>query len=431
LFKQSEGTYEYSGLAGSPLMAYPDGNTFLTEMNYAGGGKAFAFGIDLGYFALTCQNARSMEAYRTYVNSYEPSLDVLMRIVKNIYTSSSKAAVTLGTVPENKALTVCITHDIDYSKSMSNAVIYAKMEHSKNVTATYFTQTKYIKDWNEDAFFNDSAIVSLKTLDSLKMEVASHSVSHSRVYDSFPDGTGTEEYPSYHPIVKEQYVTVNGTVIGELRVSKFLLEHFITDQPIISFRPGHLSLPFSLPQCLEASGYKYSSDVTANAVLTHLPYQLNYNRDYGEELPLFEFPITIEDEEPPHMDKRLDSALTVARKISKYGGLMCVLIHPNVIDYKYRFEVGLLDSLKNQAYACSMREYADWWGARNNVTYSVNKNPTGYELHINTPVNVSNLTFFVPHGWVANASGQKITQTGNAVLVENVTNGMVVKFTAK
>ncbi len=431
IFKESEGTYGYSGLMGNPLMVYPNGQAFLTERDYAGGGKAFAFGINVGYFAMVCEDARSMQANRTYVNSYEPALDVLIRIIKNIYTSSSKTAVTLGTVPDNKKLTVCITHDIDYSRSMINAIDYAKMEKSKGVTATYFIQTKYIHDFNDDAFYNDSAVGTMRFLDSLKMELASHSVSHSLQYNEFPMGKGNEKYPSYHPVVKSKTLTTGGTVLGELRVSKFLLENFVKDQPVVSFRPGYLRYPFSLPQSMQACGYKYGSDLTANSVLTQLPYQMNYDCSYDEELPLFEFPITIEDRELPVMDKRIDSALAVAHKISKYGGFWCTLIHPDILGTKYHFEEVFLDSIKSIAYVATMRDFADWWMARNNVQYYVHKNGAVYELHINTASPIDNLTFFVPQNWACTTTGQAITQTGNSVLVKNITNGMTINFAAK
>jgi hypothetical protein len=433
LVKQSEGTYEYMGLMGKPLMVYPDGRAFLTERDFAGGGKAYAFGINLGYFAMICEDVRSLGAFRTYANGYEPTLDVLIRIVKNIYTTSSKTAVTLGTVPDNKELTVCITHDIDYSRSLANSIDYSKMEKARNVTATYFIQTKYIKDYNDDDFYNDSAIGTLRFLDSMKMELASHSISHSRVYDGFPLGKGNERYPTYHPVVRSKFVTTGGTVIGELRVSKFLLEHFIKTQPITTFRPGHLSLPIALPQCLEATGYKYSSDVTANNVLTHLPFQLNYDRGFDQEVSVFEFPLTIEDQSMPEMDKRLDSALAVAHKIAKYGGFWSTLIHPDILGFKYHFETMFLDSMQkeNIAYITTMRDFGDWWAARNEVRYYVRKTATGYELHINTPVHMDNLTFFVPSTWTCTTAAPTAQQTGNAVLVKNITNGMTINFAAK
>ncbi len=71
LFKESEGTYNYGELMGNPLMVYPNGMAFLTERDYPTGGKAYCFGMDLGYFSLTCNDDRSLEAFRTYVNSYE------------------------------------------------------------------------------------------------------------------------------------------------------------------------------------------------------------------------------------------------------------------------------------------------------------------------------------------------------------------------
>jgi hypothetical protein len=330
-------------------------------------------------------------------------------------------------------MTLCITHDIDYWRAMYNQLDYAKLEASRHVRATYFEQMKYIRDWNDIDYFTDSAVDALRQLDSMGMEVASHSVSHSRVYENMQMGEGNERYPSYHPVVRSKWITVNGTVLGELRVSKFMLDHFDNDKKkVVSFRPGHLSLPFVLPQAEEATGYRYSSDITANEVTSHMPYRVNYDRGYDEEVPVWDFPITIEDEELPRMDLRIDSALSEAHKISKYGGLMCVLIHPSETVYKVKFERVLLDSLMSIAHVSTIRDYGDWWSARENVHYFVVKNKTGYELHISTPATMSDLTFDVPKTWICSAaSGQAIQQSGNSVYVKNVTDGMTINFTAK
>jgi hypothetical protein len=432
IYHESEGTYGYTNLAGKPLMVYPDGKAFLTEKDYPGGGRAFAFGMDLGYWTLVCQNELSLNAYRKYANIYEPSLDMLIRIVKNMYVSGSKTAVTLGSVQDNKKITLCITHDIDYWRSMYNALDYAKMEYARKIQTTYFVQVKYLQDWNDIAYFNDSAADAERQLDSMKMEIASHTICHSKEYRFFPIGSGTEKYPTYHPLVKSKTYAINGTVLGELRVSKFLLDHFLPkDQQVVSFRPGELSDPFALPQCLLATGYKYSSNDMADDMVTHMPIQLNYNRSFQEELPEFEFPITIEDEELPQMDQRLDSALAVAHKIARYGGLMCCLIHPNVVSYKYKFEVGLLDSMQSTSHVTTIKDFGAWWAARNEVSYYVNKTSSGFELHINTPAPISDLTFFVPPTWTCSAAGESTRQTGNSVLVKNVTNDMTINFTSR
>jgi len=92
-----------------------------------------------------------------------------------------------------------------------------------------------------------------------------------------PLGSGRERYPRYRPFVESVSRVRGASVLGELRVSRFLLEQ-LAGARVVSFRPGRLSYPFSLPQALQATGYRYSSSITANTVLTHLPYQLTHDR---------------------------------------------------------------------------------------------------------------------------------------------------------
>src|SRR5262249_32637616 len=142
---------------------------------------------------------------------------------------------------------------------IKNAVEYARIEQGYGLAGTYFIQTKYVRDWNDDIFFNRAGVEYLKQLRQLGMELGSHSVSHSAMFSRFPLGTGDERYPAYRPFVKERFVTVNGTVLGELRVSRFLLDSLLPGQRTVSFRPGHLQYPFSLPEALAATGYRFSS----------------------------------------------------------------------------------------------------------------------------------------------------------------------------
>lgn len=427
-FKETIGTYSYSKPVLAPLLVYGNNEACLTQYHFKSGGSAFALGIDLGEFVLRSENERGFNAQRTYVNDYEPSLDVLVRIVKNIYTSSSQSAVTLNTVPSNKALTVCLTHDIDFTRSIRNAVDYAKMEKEKGVKATYFIQTKYIKDWNDDIFFNDTGVGYLNTISSLGMEIASHSVSHSHAYSKFEEGTGEEQYPAYRPFVKGRDEATGGSVVGELRVSKFLLDNCVDNTNVVSFRPGHLSYPFSLPQYLVASGYKYSSGITANNALTHLPYQMQYNRETEQELNVFEFPVSIEDEEKPRMDLRLDKSLALAKKISVYGGLLNVLIHTDTLAYKYNYETRLIDSLKGKGVFYTINEFGDWWSARNGVTFSVETHKSQQILNIKTAVPVKEIGFIVPAWWVYKGSDANLVQSGNKILIHRLNKELTIEF---
>lgn len=429
-FKETIGTYSYLNPVSTPLLVYGNNEPCLTQYHFKGGGRSFALGIDIGEFVLRSENERGFNAQRTYVNDYEPSLDVLIRILKNIYTSSSPSAVTLNTVPENKALTVCLTHDIDFTRSIKNAVDYAKMEKEKGVKATYFIQTKYIKDWNDDIFFNDTGVGYLNTVSSLGMEIASHSVSHSHAYSKFEEGTGEEQYPSYRPFVKGRDEATGGSVIGELRVSKFLLDHCVRNTNVASFRPGHLSYPFSLPQHMIASGYKYSSSITANNSLTHLPYQMQYNRETEQELDAFEFPVTIEDEEKPRMDLRLDKSLALAKKLSQYGGLLNVLIHTDTLAHKYKFETILIDSLKNTAAFYTINDFGNWWSARNGISFYAEKQKNSYTLKVEARVPAREIGFTIPTGWVYKGNDANIIQTGNKILIHQLSNVLTIEFSS-
>lgn len=141
---------------------------------------------------------------------------------------------------------VIMTHDIDAQTSMANAVQYAQFEKSQGIVGTYFVQTKYIKDFNDEVFLNDQGI-NMAALHRLGMELGSHTVAHSKVFSHFPLGTGTERFPEYQPYVKTRTKAANGSVFGELRVSKHLIEQLSGGANILSFRPGELSNPKTLP----------------------------------------------------------------------------------------------------------------------------------------------------------------------------------------
>lgn len=430
-YKEVVGTYSYLQPESTPLLTYENGQACCTQAFYPGGGKAYALGIDLGMFIIMAEDNHTYEAWRLYVNGYEPSLDVLIRIIRNMYMASDPNTVLLNTVPGGRPLTVCITHDVDFQKSINNAVQYADFEVKKHVKATYFIQTKYITDWNDIAFYDKNGMKDVAEINKMGMEIASHSVSHSRVFDRFPMGSGTEKYPDYKPFVASMITTVNGTILGELRVSKSLLQTVDTSIHVVSFRPGHLSNPWGLPQAMEAAGYEYGSDLTAANALTELPYQVMYNRGYDTEIDIFEFPITIEDEKLPRMDERIGEALEVARKMSRYGGAMVVLIHPNVLDYKLKFESMLIDSLSNKAWFGTIGEFGHWWKARNKITWNVTNDGQNKVVTVYAPMEVSDVSFSIPKGWNGEDLGNNIQQMGNKINIHKCSGEITMEFSVE
>ncbi len=425
------GTYGYTD-ATTPLVRFDDGTAAVTQMIY-GRGRAYAIGVDLGFLLSKGYNNRGDELVRTFDNQFDPTLDVWLRLLKSIYRTAEERAITLGTVPFGKSLSVMLTHDVDFTQSIKNAVDYAEYEKSQGVVGTYFIQVKYIRDYNDDIFFNDEGVRYLARLSELGMELGSHTIAHSKVFDQFPLGTGREAYPSYAPFVKSRRTALNASLLGELRVSKFLIDHF-SGQTIVSFRPGELSNPFGLPQALLATGFRFSSTATANNSLTHLPYQLTYDRLRDGEVEVFEFPVTIEDEELPKLGDRLPQALELAGKLSRYGGSVVVLIHPNVLDHKLAFEKGFVEGVRPYAWFGSVGEFGRWWAARNQVQVDVARDLAGMRVTLTVPSPVAGLTIEVPNGWELARSGSSVrglTQQGTILTAPELQGTHTVLLTPR
>jgi hypothetical protein len=360
------GTYSYTHPKYPAVATYANGDAAVIRN---ASNTAYAFGLDLGHLLLKGYNGRQQDIAAHYINYYEPTLDVLLRCIKNIYVAAENDGITLGTVPDGKSLAVLFTHDIDYSRSIINDIDYATYERSRGIPATYFIQVKYIKDWNDNVFFNDADIPYLVRLRNLGMEIGSHTVAHSDAFSTFPMGTGTERYPSYVPIVTGHKTAVDGTILGELRVSRFLLEHFVPHVNVHSFRASGLSNPYNLPQALMATNYLYDSSFSANDSLTHLPFQLNYGRKSEAETSIYEFPVTLEDLNPPALtdSNGLEHAVSLANKLERYGGLFNVLIHPNFVGKKLEFEKKFVEAMGNTVWYGSMGQFGQWWSARDKV----------------------------------------------------------------
>lgn len=421
------GTHSFLYPRSQVVAAYEDGSAAIIKQEY-GRGAAYGVGVDIGHWLLNGYNSRAELSSRSYVNEYEPTLDVVMQWLKSIYQKAEPDAVTVGTVPGGKALSVVLSHDVDFTQSVVNAPVFAEYEKSAGVPATYFIQTKYIRDYYDEIFFNKQYLPYIQRLRELGMEIGSHSVSHSRIMSAFPLGSGQEAYPEYKPYISGTYFVHNSTLLGELRVSKYVLEQS-TGASVTSFRAGHLENPTVLPQSLEACGYRYSSNMTANAALTHLPFQLTFSRDNREETDIYEFPITIEDELDPPMDARLDKAIALGQRIARYGGCMVVLIHPNVTGPKLAFEKGLVEAFRQKAWFGSIGEFGRWWAARDRTEVDVKRQNQNRLVQLRFGQEIKELSLDVPPGWtLQEGPGQ---QLGSQVLVTSPPGEVTLVFSVR
>lgn len=392
-FKETIGTYSYSKPHITPIATYEDKSAAITQKFYETG-SAYAFGFDIGFLILKGHNIRHQDFNRSPVNNFEPTIDVVLRLIKNIYLQGDRDASYICTVPYNKSLSVCITHNINFAKALDNAVVFAKEEKKMNIHSTYFIQTKYINDRHDRIFNSVDDFKKLRMISQAGMDLQSNSVSGSPLFDQFPQGTGDEVYPSYHPYVMAWEKTYHGTIFGEMRVSRFLIDRFVPGNITTAFRSSYLYTPFTYPQSLLASGYRFSSSVPANAALTHFPFQLNYNREYDSEVQAFEFPVTDDDEIPPFTVDRAKNAIALAKKIARYGGCFIGQVHPNSTGLMV--EKKFIAAIKDEAWIGTLNDFGLWWAARNEVTLDVNYFNDKRVVTVSVPKRMEGLAIMLP-----------------------------------
>lgn len=390
------GTQSFTG-AQTILARYQDGAPAFITRSHAGGGQAYALGFDLGFFILLAHSGRDEGAGRDYANGYEPSVDVWLRLVRAIYRHAPDA-VTLATVPDGQAMASIITFDVDYQHSVANMAAYADVLASHGVHGTFFIQTKYFRDYLDRSFFDQAAFAAIRELQQRGMEIGSHSVSHTDVFSELPLGDGEERYPDYQPRVGGVGDTRDASVLGELRVSRFLLEA-LTGETVTSFRPGYLATPDSLPEALEASGYRYSTSISSGTALSHLPYRANFGRRYASETAIYEFPISLEDEQPVPGDDRLAAGIELATSLAGYGGVNMVLIHPNDTGEKLAMLDGLLTAVEPFSWIGTLQAFGDWWAVRDTVGIDVSPGEQTVSLVITTDAPIEGLTLQLPATW--------------------------------
>ncbi len=435
--------WRYNGTQEPGLGVYSDEtepteehNNVAITLNGYGAGWAIAMGIDLGAYILQAFNGFGGGVGRDYINGYDPSADVLLRLVRNIYTTYNPAAVTVAPLPNDEDLKIFISHDIDTTSSALIGLDYAKMENEAGVKATYFVQTKYISDAQEEAFRGVDAFGALAQLADLNMEVASHSVAHALNFHRFDLGTGTEQYPDYAPVNEEmdgELAATGGSVLGELRVSKSILEDFLQGMKVQSFRPGHLRQPDSLAEAMEAVGYRFASVAAASDTLTHLPHRMAYNRGFDNQTAVFDFPVTVEDERPdsPLITGRVQDAIALADRIARHKGIYVMLVHPNEAGEKLAFVEDFIEATEDRYTFSTFSEFGPWWAARDQVGVDTTEVGEVLVVELTLPEAISGLTLEIPKGRQVSALSQGITYrvdpvAGRLVLTDEVSGKLTI-----
>ena len=381
------------------LAAYEDGTAALLR-NAVGKGSTYLCGISYHEVVLRNQVNRDYDAERHYVNNFEPGADVWMLLLRAWYESNTPDGVRLASIPDGQDSVLLLSHDVDWENSFGPMLDFARMEMGEHTRSTFFIQTKYVSDANSVSFFFGSDLAYLRQIKALGFTVGSHSIIHSRAFNHFELGDGTETFPLYQPRGTGFESATGATVFGEVRVSKQLLDGNVPGQRTIFFRAGHLRVPPSLPEALIRTGYLYDSSFTADDVLTHFPYALPLGLDFDEDSGLYEFPVTFEDEENPPLPERIGHALDVIRANAENQAINVILIHSNEAHVKLAAEQTLLRELPHDVTATDLQSFAVFWRGLEGLRWSVQCGPGASEARVDVaasePVSGATLEFQRP-----------------------------------
>jgi hypothetical protein len=380
---------------GAEVLAHFDDGSAALLTNSIGEGRVYLLGMSLVDVVLRSQNNRDYEAQRHYVNAFEPGADVWLLILRAWYESYTQDWVRMATIPEGQRSALLLSHDVDWENSFAPGLDFARIEKENHAGSTFFVQTKYVDDANSKGFFSGPNLETLRQLKSGGSTVGSHSIIHSRGFNKFDLGSGHESYPSYQPHGLGFDMASGATVFGEVRVSKELLDGEIPGQETLFFRAGHLRVPKSLPEALERSGYQFDSSFTADDVLSNFPFALPRDLGFEEDSDIYEFPVTIEDEESPGFAKRVPQALQVILANAENGAVSVVLIHSNESYLKTAAEQELLLQLPADILKTDMVTFATFWRARDRLQWSViaTTMPAEVALQVKSEDSVTGLTF--------------------------------------
>jgi len=353
-----------------PLGRFDD-STVAFSRNYYGRGIAYYLGISFEEAVLLPQTGGDFEAQRRYVNSFEPSADVIMLLVKALYEAYTQPALYVSVIPEAKPTALILTHDVDAQTSFVDSLKFADVEASFHTTGTYFENTKYFTDAMDIGYYAlEENKAAVRELASRGFDIGSHTVSHSYDFDSAGVGSPDVTEQTYRP---REEITIN----GEVRVSKALLDRDIPGQDTVSFRSGYLAFPPDLIRVLENAGYGYDSSFSACDVLTSFPFYAFRERKPGSQpSSVIEIPVTLDDSRDFLTPHNVASAEKQWEQVfdanMANGGITVLLIHPSDTrdrDFKLRAQRALMNhAQKAGAWMGNLTEFGRFYHERSTVT---------------------------------------------------------------
>jgi hypothetical protein len=344
--------------------------------NSFGSGHVYTFGPDFRDILYRNQANYDLSAHRTYSNGFEPTSDVIMFVIRNIIRKHVPNTIYKYTQPGTAKSTLLMTHDIDSKTGMDTMHIFSDYQESIGMRAQYNVTTRYLNDTWMSNFY----VGSWPEVNDLLVHghvLSSHSVGHFPDFNDdniFPLGALGNTPNNYEPLYTGG-ITTGGTVLGELEVSRDLIEgdHSVD---VRSYRSGHLCYPDSLILGLEMTGYEYNSTYSANDVLSSFPFYAIRIRSFnGEESNILEIPMTISDvfaSDPineTNYPQKVAIWNDVTNRYHQNRSPIVLLIHPNR-NWKLTAMQDYLSNLPSGLEYYNFEDYGDFWRKRDSLEFS-------------------------------------------------------------
>ncbi|GAC1542251.1 MAG: hypothetical protein NVS2B9_09310 [Myxococcales bacterium] len=399
---QTSGMFPRAEDGARVLARFDDGAPALL-VRALGRGRVYALGAAFSDLILRAQVNRDYEAQRSYDNHFEPGADVPQFLLRDWYLGLVPGAVALSPVPDGLTGALLLTHDVDFARSVDNMIPYAQAEADAGVAATYFIQTHYLRDYEDEAFWDERAIAAARRVVQLGGEIESHSVAHAYDFAGLRLGSDAEVARWYRPRVlwrgddDKHGLSVGATLFGETRVSRQLLS--IVEQPrgVEAFRSGYLHIHPQQWSTLRRSGYRFDSSYSSNDVLTAFPYAAMEDGSFARESGILELPVLLADSVDP-LSSLIPQFKAVLDAEAELRGVCVVLIHTDEVSDKLRTELALVEHVRGRFWIGPLARFGRFWEARAAVRVHARLDASGEVIELESPQALEGLTLDLPAG---------------------------------
>lgn len=357
---------------GTPLAYFNDDTSQPAVVyNQYGNGHAYALGYSLRDVSLRHMLNSDYSTHRNYSNAFEPNADVHIFFMRALFAKHTPVMVWKHTSPANSYTSVMITHDIDSRTAMDTMLMFSEWEKNIGMTASYNVTVRYFADDLMSAFY----LGKEPNVQQVKVDghhINSHSSGHFPDFSDFSFGTLGNTPVSYQPY-NDGNSTTGGTVLGELEVSKNVLEanHNVN---VRTFRAGHLAFPKKLANGLDTLDYEYDSSLSTDDLGYSFPFPMKINNSFsGRTSNVYEVSMTISDvwdggftkeNWPSRVDAWIDATLSYMDNYSP----VTLLIHPNRT-HKLVAQQTYLNAIGPKAMLMGTADYGDYWRKREELKF--------------------------------------------------------------